>query len=273
MSDRVPKPSGEGERGRVRESVGDGARASTSLLSSGREVEGHSERLVGGDLSDEARDAALGAARARVEPVFGAAKAALLFEAGSGGAKSRSVRGRDLWRIRAAPSDELTALCEALKVTRCLIERLDLGGRGLGAEGAAAVAEALKVTSCPIQMLDLSRNRLGRVGGAAVAEALEVTSCPIQTLHLFRNELGPEGGAALAEALKVTRCPIQVLNLDVDELGPDAEASIDSALADCKRLAHRIWDLRHPIALFWLACRFTGESAAWRARGQGLLVS
>ncbi len=118
----------------------------------------------------------------------------------------------------------------------------------------------------------LGGNELGAEGGAALAEALKVTSCPIRGLHQAGNGLGAEGGAALAEALKVTSCPIRELRLGWNGLEPDAEAVIASALADCKRRT-RNWRLRSPLVLFWLSCRFGGESAAWRARGRRALLS
>ena len=127
------------------------------------------------------------------------------------------------------------------------------------------------MTRCPIQELGLGVNGLGAKGGVALAEALKVTRCPIEKLGLGVNGLGAEGGAAVAEALKVTSCPIQELWLQDNGLEADVEASIDSALADCERRT-RNWGLRAPLALYWLVCRFNGESAAWRARGRRVLA-
>ena len=84
-------------------------------------AEASAERLIGGESSDEARDAAIEAARAQVERVFGAAKVLMLFEDRTAEVEDRTVRGKDLWGCGRPTADDLSALCEALKVTRCPI--------------------------------------------------------------------------------------------------------------------------------------------------------
>ncbi len=46
------------------------------------------------------------------------------------------------------------------------------------------------------------------------------------------------------------------------------EADFNSALSKFKRRA----SLRARLVLFWLSCRFSGESAGWRARGRRVLT-
>eukprot|EP00658_Telonema_sp_P-2_P061058 TRINITY_DN49817_c0_g1_i1.p1 TRINITY_DN49817_c0_g1~~TRINITY_DN49817_c0_g1_i1.p1 ORF type:complete len:546 (+),score=129.14 TRINITY_DN49817_c0_g1_i1:113-1750(+) len=84
------------------------------------------------------------------------------------------------------------------------IQKLDLGGHGVGDDSCAAIAEALKV-GAKVEVLDLRNNSISDKGAAVLASAMEV--CP--TLHhvvLSNNRIGTPGATALASALKYNPC-------------------------------------------------------------------
>lgn len=77
---------------------------------------------------------------------------------------------------------------------------LDLGGRGLGDEGAAAIAVAIKGHEA-ITWLQVVSNSIGEKGAAALAETLKGNKV-LTSLNLWWNSIGDGGAEALAEALE-----------------------------------------------------------------------
>ena len=71
----------------------------------------------------------------------------------------------------------------------CLLEALDLGGNGIGADALKSLPSILK--SCPLlTSLTLLGNPLGSAGAAVVVEAL-LASASVRCLDLGHCELGP----------------------------------------------------------------------------------
>ena len=133
---------------------------------------------------------------------------------------------RDLYlNSRSMTAAGFEALAEALKVTRCPLQSLGLVLEGMTATGVEALAEALKVTRCPLQSLVLALEGMTAAGVVAVAEALKVTRCPLGRLYMPYVERSDTAAVALAEALKVTRCPLYTLHLyHVTDIGATALA-------------------------------------------------
>jgi len=101
---------------------------------------------------------------------------------------------------------------------------LDLGGRGLGDEGAAAIAVALKGHEA-IKWVQLVSNSIGEKGAAALAEALKANKV-LTSLNLWWNSIGDEGAEALAEALESNKylTGLSIGNNSIGDYGAEALA-------------------------------------------------
>ncbi|MFC9945571.1 leucine-rich repeat domain-containing protein [Streptomyces pratensis] len=91
----------------------------------------------------------------------------------------------------------LGALLEVLSVRERPVERLFLGGNGLGAETAPVLAALVR--DAGVRELYLSANHLGDAGAAVLAAAADPER-PVR-LGLGGNGIGPAGAYALADAL------------------------------------------------------------------------
>jgi hypothetical protein len=107
------------------------------------------------------------------------------------------------------------------------LQRVNLWGPIIDAEGATALADALKVNAT-VTHLGLRCNNLGDEGASALANALtENTS--VTSIYLIDNDIGDEGAAALAEALK-ENTSVTNINLGYNQFGDEGAAALADAL-------------------------------------------
>ncbi|NDU72255.1 gala protein [Actinomadura sp. DSM 109109] len=123
--------------------------------------------------------------------------------------------------------DGLRALLDVLAERPAPVERLFLGGNGLGPESAGPLAAL--IADAGVRELYLPANHLGDAGAAALAAAADPAR-PVR-LGLGGNGIGPEGARALAgalggvEALDLGRPPSE------RSLGAPANATGDAGAA------------------------------------------
>ena len=95
--------------------------------------------------------------------------------------------------------DGFTRLVSALTEARAL-RKVDLSSCGLGTSAGTALAAVLDENGCPLERLDLRGNALGAEGAIAMAGALKHSKM-LKALNLAHNLIGADGVRALAEAL------------------------------------------------------------------------
>lgn len=110
--------------------------------------------------------------------------------------RNASVRTLDLVNT-GVTADGLRALLDALAEREAPLERLFLGGNGLGPDEADLLAALIRDGG--VRELFLSANHLGDEGAAVVAGAAD-PGRPVR-LGLGGNGIGPDGARALADAL------------------------------------------------------------------------
>jgi Ran GTPase-activating protein (RanGAP) involved in mRNA processing and transport len=110
---------------------------------------------------------------------------------------NRTLRVLDL--VNTAPDDAgLIALLEVLTHENRTVERLYLGGNGLGPAAASRFAELLR-TNPVLKSLLLSVGHLGDKGALPFADALRENRT-LTELALASNGIGPRGGVPLLES-------------------------------------------------------------------------
>lgn len=107
-------------------------------------------------------------------------------------------------------ADGLTAILVALTEANCTVERLYLGGNGLGVGSAPLLADMLRANT-NLQALLLNVNSLGDAGAAIVAEALR-TNRTLHELGLASNGIGAVGLCSLLEVTR-THPSLRILDL------------------------------------------------------------
>jgi len=90
-------------------------------------------------------------------------------------------------------------LIRALGDARAL-RKLDLSSCGLGSRAGEELAAVLDENGCPLERLDLRGNLLGAEGAIALSSALS-TSKSLKALNMAQNLIGADGMRALASAL------------------------------------------------------------------------
>ena len=109
------------------------------------------------------------------------------------------LRTLDLVNTSIGPGGVKMVL-EALLHENSAIERLYLGGNGIGSEQAAPIAELLRRSST-LRALLLNVNLLGDEGVQQVADGLR-ENATLETLGLASNGISADGATALAAALR-----------------------------------------------------------------------
>lgn len=110
---------------------------------------------------------------------------------------NRTLRVLDL--VNTAPDDaSLSALLDVLIQENRTVERLYLGGNGLGAKTAVRLSELLRANPV-IKSLMLSVGQLGDEGALALTGALRANQT-LAELSLASNGISPHGGIPLLEA-------------------------------------------------------------------------
>ncbi|XP_037023917.2 NACHT, LRR and PYD domains-containing protein 5 [Artibeus jamaicensis] len=163
-------------------------------------------------------------------------------------------------RLRA---EGVTALCRALKLVNCALQRLILRECNLDTMGCSFLALAL-TSNCHLTHLNLSMNPLGDDGVHFLCEVLAEMPCHLQDLELMKccltaascknlcavitqskhlrsldlaaNALGDEGVAALCEGLKQTTTCLRRLGLEACGLTSDCCEVLASALMSNQQL-------------------------------------
>ncbi|GAA2078230.1 gala protein [Actinomadura alba] len=110
--------------------------------------------------------------------------------------RNRVIRTLDLVNT-GLTAEGLRALLTVLAERSRPVERLFLGGNGLGADSAGLLTALIR--DAGVRELYLPANHLGDAGAAALAAAADPAR-PVR-LGLGGNGIGPEGARALAEAL------------------------------------------------------------------------
>ncbi|XP_054444117.1 NACHT, LRR and PYD domains-containing protein 5 [Pteronotus mesoamericanus] len=138
--------------------------------------------------------------------------------------RSLSLAGNEVADESVAP------LCEALKVSRCALQKLILGSCGLTAATCRDLASVLRCNQ-RLTHLDLSGNRLGTEGVAALCRALKLVTCALQRLILRECDLDTTGCGFLALGLMSNR-HLTHLSLSANPLGDDGVNLLCEVLAE-----------------------------------------
>ncbi|MBB4933771.1 hypothetical protein F4561_004591 [Lipingzhangella halophila] len=142
----------------------------------------------------------------------------------------RTVRA--LWLKRNPIGDEgVTALAAALRHNTA-IRTLDLVNTGVRREGLSALLDALTARPEPIERLYLGGNGLGADSADVLAALLAQGG--VRELYLAANHLGDEGVARLAAAADPAR-PVR-LGLGGNGIGPRGAAALADSLAGVRTL-------------------------------------
>ncbi|XP_072133528.1 uncharacterized protein [Mobula birostris] len=128
---------------------------------------------------------------------------------------------------------------EALRNSKCEIQKLWLRDVGLTDSGAEDLASALR-TNPSLTELNLGANKLGDSGMKLVSAALRNTECKIQKLWLDNIGLTDSGAKDLVSALS-TNPKLTELNLSYNKLGDSGVKLVSAALknSDCK--IQKLW--------------------------------
>jgi Ran GTPase-activating protein (RanGAP) involved in mRNA processing and transport len=116
--------------------------------------------------------------------------------------KNGAVTELHLWNNRIGPkgAGEIAKALMGHNNATSTLQVLDLGGNGIGDEGAIYLALALEQNDT-LQELLLQDNGIGDAGAKALARALR-TNKTLRTLYLHVNSIGAEGMCELIRALK-----------------------------------------------------------------------
>eukprot|EP00511_Aplanochytrium_stocchinoi_P002917 CAMPEP_0204843886 /NCGR_PEP_ID=MMETSP1346-20131115/48242_1 /ASSEMBLY_ACC=CAM_ASM_000771 /TAXON_ID=215587 /ORGANISM="Aplanochytrium stocchinoi, Strain GSBS06" /LENGTH=984 /DNA_ID=CAMNT_0051983107 /DNA_START=91 /DNA_END=3046 /DNA_ORIENTATION=+ len=115
----------------------------------------------------------------------------------------------------------------------CPIASLDLGGNGIGADGAVAIGDSLRYNKT-LKILFLQWNGIGPQGGIAIGDALRHNDT-LTSLDLYDNQIRDEGASRIADALKINQS-LQNLNLRWNNIKDEGASRIADALKINKSL-------------------------------------
>ena len=115
-----------------------------------------------------------------------------------------------------------------------VLEKLRLGGNGLGNDGMKYIAGVLRHLQCTsLTLLDLDRNDMGVVGLQTLITGLRCCSV-LTDLDLGQNNIGPEGAAAIATLEPMTR--LVYLRLMSNSIGTVGAQKLAQVLPQCTAL-------------------------------------
>ncbi|TDD94774.1 gala protein [Actinomadura rubrisoli] len=215
---------------------GEGARAIASALEPGHGVEtlylgcnridADGAAALAGRLASDGEVRALWLKRNPVGDAGAAALAGML-------RRNTAIRTLDLVNTGVGV-DGLRALLAALAAREAPLERMFLGGNGLGPDAADVLAALMRDAN--VRELYLPANHLGDAGAAVLASAARSEGRPVR-LGLGGNGVGPAGARALAgalgrmEALDLGRPPSErALGAPPNATGDDGAAALAEAL-------------------------------------------
>ncbi|XP_072133413.1 uncharacterized protein [Mobula birostris] len=128
---------------------------------------------------------------------------------------------------------------EALRNSKCKIQKLWLRNVGLTDSGAQDLVSALR-TNPSLKELSLNDNKLEDSGVKLVSAALRISECKIQKLWLRNVGLTDSGVEDLASALS-TNPSLTELNLSANELGDSGVKLVSAALTNSKFCIQKLW--------------------------------
>ncbi|WP_242907076.1 gala protein [Actinomadura terrae] len=134
---------------------------------------------------------------------------------------------RALWLKRNPVGDAgATALAAMLRTNRT-IRTLDLVNTGLGVAGLRALLDALAARDAPLERLFLGGNGLGPDAAPLLAALLR--DAGVRELYVPVNHLGDDGAAILADAARCGERPVR-LGLGGNGVGPAGARALAAAL-------------------------------------------
>ncbi|MQY09333.1 leucine-rich repeat domain-containing protein [Actinomadura macrotermitis] len=139
---------------------------------------------------------------------------------------------RALWLKRNPVGDQGAMAVAAMLRRNTTIRTLDLVNTGVGLEGLRALLDALLERERPLERLFLGGNGLGPEAGELLAAL--VRDAGVSELYLPANHLGDEGAAVVAAAADPAR-PVK-LGLGGNGIGPSGARALASALAGIEAL-------------------------------------
>jgi len=214
---------------------------------------------------------------------------------------ARSLKKLDLSAcgLSASAGERIAAV---LDENGCPLERLDLRGNALGAEGTLALASALRKTKT-LKSLNLAQNLIGGDGLRALASALagetsmeeldiQHNGCGdegcmalathgfgsrLETLLLGFNGIGAQGARAIAEALRKRRRSDDDDDMDTHELDDETNRALNRASKIMRRLdlkcnvvgsegAHAMADALNDVEDLDLSNNSVRDGAKWLAK-------
>ncbi|MFG2292153.1 gala protein [Streptomyces sp. NPDC048603] len=148
---------------------------------------------------------------------------------------------RALWLKRNPVSTEGARALAGLLRRNSALRTLDLVNTGLGAEGVRLLLDALTERDAPLERLFLGGNGLGP--DAAPLLAALIREAGVRELYLPANHLGDEGAAVLAAAAAADPDRPVHLGLGGNGIGPDGARALADALVGIEAL-----DLGRPMS-------------------------
>ena len=100
-------------------------------------------------------------------------------------------------------------------------------GNGILQGGVEALMNALVVSNCALESLDLSQTSCGAQGAAAAVKCTKLTS-----LRLFNNKLGSDGFETLVPLLKGGHASLVNLDLGGNDASEEAVVKLLNSIAD-----------------------------------------
>ncbi|MBD2900276.1 hypothetical protein amrb99_92790 [Actinomadura sp. RB99] len=134
---------------------------------------------------------------------------------------------RALWLKRNPVGDAGARALAAMLRRNAAIRTLDLVNTGLGLEGLRALLDALMDRDAPLERLFLGGNGIGP--DAADLLAALVRDAGVRELYAPANHLGDRGAAVLASAARAAGRPVR-FGLGGNGVGPDGARSLAGAL-------------------------------------------
>ncbi|MEV7616798.1 gala protein [Streptomyces sp. NPDC089799] len=156
------------------------------------------------------------------------------------GALDGDTSVRALWLKRNPVAVDGARTLAGLLRRNSALRTLDLVNTGLGAEGVRLLLDALTERQAPLERLFLGGNGLGP--DAAPLLAALITGAGVRELYLPANHLGDEGAAVLAAAAAAADRPVR-LGLGGNGIGPDGARALAAALGGIEAL-----DLGRPMS-------------------------
>ncbi|KAI7800645.1 putative NACHT [Triplophysa rosa] len=144
-------------------------------------------------------------------------------------------------------------ICDVLENPHCKLEKLELWGCNITAEGCVALSSSLRSNPSHLRHLDLSDNTFGDSGVKLISTVLENPHCKLKILVLRRCKITAEGCAALTSALRSKPSHLTELDLNNNKFGDSGVKLISTVLENphCKLKILKLW-----------GCKITAEGCA-----------